>query len=53
MTKDYHYSQVIFGAKLYGTEKLPIILEVWQGHLNEGVKFLNDLKTLARKKILE
>lgn len=43
----------ILGQKLHGTKGLPIILEVWQGHLNDGEKFFNDLKTIAQKEVLE
>lgn len=43
----------ISGQKLYGTKDLPIILEVWQGHLNDGAKFFDDLKTIAQKEVLE
>ena len=39
--------------KLKGIDGLPVILEVWQGHLNDGQKFYDDLSVICNKKFFK
>jgi N-acetylneuraminate synthase len=40
------------GCVLNNIKGIPVILEVWQGHLNNGLKFHNDLKIISNNEVL-